>query len=183
MGTRVASYAAPDKPCAGSMGKENNCSRSFLPFLIVRHHLKSAPEVEDLGSLSRDFTRLRLDLKANHPKAKWFGSLHALHQTPPLTLASHQGRQWGGGFCFPSLCPAPHTLRPAPAVLSHLAPGVGGCSPHAGLRAQAPGPAARPRSPSVPSLLPHLLPSFPGAAAPTSLAGGPARLTYRGPVI
>ena len=56
--------------------------------------------------LSWDFSRLRLALKSHLSKAKWFGGSLPSTRSPLLlrpTLTSHQGRQRGGGCCFPSL--------------------------------------------------------------------------------
>lgn len=56
--------------------------------------------------LSWDFSRLQLALKSHLSKAKWFGGSPPSTRSPFLlrpALTSHQGRQRGGGCCFPSL--------------------------------------------------------------------------------
>lgn len=128
------------------------------------------------------FSRLRLDLKADHFEAKWFGWLHARPQISLLALTSHQGDRGGGGS--PSRARSLHTLCPTLAtVQSSWLLRVGGCSPHTGLGPDAAPPLQTP--PHIPAdlvapreaPLPPVCPPFPGSATPTSLAGGPLRLT------
>lgn len=128
------------------------------------------------------FSRLRLDLKADHSEAKWFGWLHARPQISLLALTSHHGGQRRRGFSFPSQV-SPHSV-PHPCNCAVIMAPWGGrlFTTHWSGSRRCPPLQTPPHIPAdlvAPreAPLPPVCPPFPGSATPTSLAGGPLRLT------
>lgn len=161
-------------------GEEKYGTWIVIFFSSIRTSSEACTQVQGPGVLSWDFSRLQLALKSHLSKAKWFGGSPPSTRSPFLlrpALTSHQGRQRGGGCCFPSL----HLLLvPCVPALARSHPGC-----PCGRRRTARWPREAPPRPlgdRARSRAPQAHPPFPGPAARRALAGGPLRLTDSGAV-